>query len=56
MRTGATVQDVCEAIHKDMVTRFKYALVWGLSVKHSPQCVGLTHLIQDEDVVEIHTS
>lgn len=55
LRAGATVRDVCETIHRDMVTHFKYALVWGVSVKHSPQRVGLTHLVQDEDVVEIHT-
>ena len=54
MRTGATVADVCDGIHRDMKDGFKYAHVWGTSAKHSPQRVGLGHLLQDEDVVEIH--
>ena len=55
MRSGSTVEDICRAIHKDMVDKFKYALSWGTSAKHMPQRVGLNHLVQDEDVVEIHT-
>ncbi len=29
------------------------ALVWGTSVKHSPQTVGREHILADEDVVQI---
>ena len=29
------------------------ALVWGSSVRHAPQRVGKTHLLHDEDVVQI---
>lgn len=29
------------------------ALVWGSSVKHQPQKVGLEHVLSDEDVVQI---
>lgn len=32
---------------------FKYALVWGSSVKHQPQKVGKEHVVNDEDVVQI---
>lgn len=35
-----------------MVREFKYALVWGVSAKHYPQRVGLTHPLADEDVVQ----
>lgn len=31
------------------------ALVWGTSVKHSPQHCGLGHVLHDEDVVQIVT-
>lgn len=34
---------------------FKYGMVWGTSTKHSPQHVGLTHPLDDEDVVCIIT-
>ncbi|OWR55622.1 GTP-binding protein 128up, partial [Danaus plexippus plexippus] len=29
------------------------ALVWGSSVKHQPQKVGIEHILADEDVVQI---
>ncbi|KAJ0039753.1 hypothetical protein Pint_26920 [Pistacia integerrima] len=47
------VEDFCNRIHKDMLKQFKYALVWGSSVKHKPQRVGKEHELEDEDVVQI---
>jgi len=53
-RTGGTsVENFCRRIHRNMVTQFKYAWVWGNSVKHNPQKVGLKHVLADEDVVQI---
>lgn len=54
MRNGSTVEDVCNSIHRDMKKYFKHALVWGRSAKHSPQRVGLSHKLADEDVVQIY--
>ncbi|MDK2868927.1 MAG: hypothetical protein PWP39_162 [Pyrococcus sp.] len=54
LRRGATVQDVAERIHKDLVKNFKYARVWGRSVKFPGQRVGLDHVLEDGDIVEIH--
>jgi len=34
---------------------WQFALVWGTSVKHSPQHCGLAHVLHDEDVVQIMT-
>lgn len=48
-----TVEDFCNTIHRDFKTKFKYAMVWGSSVKHSPQKCGLGHQIEDEDVVSL---
>ncbi|PRT53916.1 Ribosome-interacting GTPase 1 [Wickerhamiella sorbophila] len=54
LRQGrSTVEDFCNAIHKSLVTDFKNAVVYGTSVKHQPQYVGLSHVLQDEDVVTI---
>ena len=53
VRDNATIEHVCHRIHRSLATDFKYALVWGRSTKHNPQRVGLSHLIEDEDVVQI---
>jgi uncharacterized protein len=48
-----TIKDFCMRIHKGLAAQFKYALVWGTSVKHNPQKVGLDHVLDDQDVVQI---
>lgn len=47
------IEDFCVRIHKSLVSQFKVALVWGLSVKHNPQRCGKDHELMDEDVVQI---
>ena len=47
------VEGFCNRIHKGIIKQFKYALVWGTSVKHRPQKVGKEHVLQDEDIVQI---
>ncbi|MCE4604521.1 MAG: GTP-binding protein [Aeropyrum sp.] len=54
LRRGATVLDVARSIHKDLVRRFRYAKVWGRSVRYPGQRVGPDHVVEDGDVVEIH--
>lgn len=49
----STVEDFCHSIHKSILAQFKYALVWGSSVKHNAQKVGKEHQLMDEDVVQI---
>lgn len=53
LRKGATVEDVCNALHRDFVRKFRYAMVWGKSVKFPGQHVGLEHVLEDEDVVRL---
>jgi len=48
-----TVKEFCDRIHKTMINQFKYAWVWGRSVKHQPQRVGASHVLDDEDVIQI---
>lgn len=52
-RAHSSVEDFCNRIHKGILKQFKYALVWGTSVKHRPQKVGREHILQDEDIVQI---
>uniref|UniRef100_A0A1I8IRI6 TGS domain-containing protein n=1 Tax=Macrostomum lignano TaxID=282301 RepID=A0A1I8IRI6_9PLAT len=53
MRNGCSVEDVAHRVHRSLVSQFKYALVWGSSVKFNPQRVGLTHRVQHQDVMQI---
>ena len=53
VRSNSTIEDVCDQVHRTLKENFKYALVWGVSARHVPQRVGLTHIVADEDVVSI---
>ena len=53
LRRGATVEHLCHRLHRNLADIFKYALLWGSSAKHQPQKVGLHHILDDEDVVQI---
>lgn len=54
LRKGATIRDVAESIHRDFVKNFVYAKVWGKSVHYPGERVGLEHVVEDGDIVEIH--
>ncbi|CAO1599858.1 GTP-binding protein rbg1 [Xanthoria calcicola] len=49
---ACTVEDFCNSIHKTILEQFKHAIVYGRSVKHQPQRVGLAHELADEDISE----
>jgi ribosome-interacting GTPase 1 len=55
IRKGQTVGDVCKKIHKDLFKFFKYALIWGRSAKYPAQRVGLDHILEDGDTIQIFT-
>ncbi|KDE04042.1 developmentally-regulated GTP-binding protein 2 [Microbotryum lychnidis-dioicae p1A1 Lamole] len=58
VKMDADIEGVCNAIHKNIASKFKYALVWGKSSKFAPkpQRVGLTHRIAPDDVVSLVTN
>ncbi len=51
---NSTIRDVCNKLHKDFIKKFKFARVWGTSAKHPAQKVMLKHVLQDEDILEMH--
>jgi len=53
LRRGQTIEDVARLVHRDLMSTFKYARVWGAS-GHPGQQVGRDHPVADGDVVEIH--
>lgn len=55
VKRGAKVEDVCRKLHRDMVEKFRYARVWGKSVKFDGQRVSIDHVLEDEDILTIYT-
>lgn len=55
LKAGSTVKDLAAAVHKDFVKNFKYARIWGKSVKHDGTSVGFEHVLKERDIIEIHT-
>ncbi|MBN2142308.1 GTP-binding protein [Candidatus Woesearchaeota archaeon] len=55
MKKGSTIKDVCEKLHRDFVSKFKFVRIWGKSSKFPGQkLLKLGHVVEDEDVLEIH--
>ncbi|MBD3210080.1 TGS domain-containing protein [Candidatus Micrarchaeota archaeon] len=53
VRRGTTVGDVCEKLHRDLKKNFRYALVWGKGAKYPGQRIGIDHVLQEGDIVQI---
>ncbi|MFP4111818.1 MAG: OBG GTPase family GTP-binding protein [Candidatus Woesearchaeota archaeon] len=54
MFKNCTIEDVCEKLHRDFVSKFKFARVWGKSAKFPGQKLMLQHNLRDGDVLELH--
>jgi len=50
---GFSIMSAINQIHRDLINNFKEAFVWGKSVKYSPQKCGVSHILADEDVLQI---
>ena len=51
---GDSVEEVCLKIHKDVLDKFKFAKIKGKSAKFEWQRVGLEHIVEDGDIIEIY--
>ena len=55
MRKSNTLRDVCTKLHKDFVSKFRFARIWGKSARFPGMPVRrLEHVVEDKDIVEIH--
>ncbi len=52
LKTGSTVLDFAEQVHKDFPRKLKSALVWGSS-KFAGQAVSRDYVLEDGDIVEL---
>jgi len=55
MRRGCTIRTVCDKLHRDFVSKFKFVRIWGKSSKFPGQkLLSMEHKLLDKDVLEIH--
>jgi len=55
MYKNCNIQNVCEKLHKDFVSKFKFVRIWGPSARFDGQkLLSLKHVLKDKDVLEIH--
>jgi len=53
MRRDATIENVCNKLHRSFKDRFRYARIWGPSAKHPEQKVGKKHKLKDGDILSL---
>ena len=52
---GCTLEGMCNRLHRDFVTKFKFARIWGKSAKFGGQIIRrLDHMLQEGDIAELH--
>jgi len=55
LNKNSSVKNLALHVHKDFIKKYKtWARVWGKSVKFQGSQCGLTHILQDDDIVELH--
>jgi ribosome-interacting GTPase 1 len=54
VRHGANVLDVATLVHRDIAADFQFARLWG-AAEFDAQQVGKDHIVEDGDIIEIHT-
>ncbi len=52
---GSTVLDFAEKVHRELAERFAFARAWGQG-RFDGQRLGRADLLQDRDVIELHTA
>lgn len=53
VQNGMNVGNVCDKLHRDFRSKFRYAQIWGKSAKHEGQRAGLDHVLLDGDILTI---
>jgi len=53
LKKGSTVEDVALSIHKDFVSKLRYARIWG-SGKFDGQMVKRDYQVNEGDIIELH--
>jgi small GTP-binding protein len=54
LKRGTTIGELAKNIHKELISNFLFAMVWAKRLPFSPKKVGLSFVLDDGDIVEIH--
>ena len=53
LKKGTTVENIAERLGKNFVKIFRFAKIWGESMKFDGQRAGIEHELLDQDIVQI---
>ena len=53
LKKGSSVMTMARAVHGDFAQKLKYARIWSKN-KYKGQKVNLNHILEDEDIIELH--
>jgi small GTP-binding protein len=53
LKKGSSVIDFARAVHQDFSRKLRYARIWS-EKKYQGQMVNRDHLLEDEDIIELH--
>jgi len=53
LKKGSSVMTMAKAVHKDFSQNLKYARIWSKN-KYQGQKVNRNHILEDEDIIELH--
>ncbi|MBD3163969.1 GTP-binding protein [Candidatus Woesearchaeota archaeon] len=53
LKKGATLQTMCEKLHRDFIMRFRFARIWGSSKFPGQAIRKLSYPLKDKDIVEL---
>ena len=53
LKKGSSVMTMARTVHKDFAQNLKYARIWS-KTKYQGQKVNRNHVLEDEDVIELH--
>lgn len=53
LKKGSTIAEVCRHLPSSVLPNFKCAIIWGKSAVYPGQKVGISHVLQDGDVITV---
>lgn len=54
LKKGSTIANLAKNIHSDFFKGLSFAKVWAKRLPYSPRKVGLSFILEDKDIVEMH--